>query len=164
MGTRPAEETRRAGALVGHVLIETLKKSIVWAPIVALALAFIGLDPPSPFDASLDLIGQTTSAVALFASGLILARYRLTLGVEPVALALIKDVAQPAAMVATAFALGIGGTDRSEAVILTAMPASVVGPMLAVRYGAYEPESASALIIGTVLSSVTLIAVVSLVG
>jgi predicted permease len=122
------------------------------------------LSLPSPFDASLDLIGETTSAIALFASGLILARYRLTLGLEPLSLALIKDIAQPAAMLGIAIVLGISGTDRNEAVILTAMPSSVVAPMLAVRYGTYESESASALIIGTVLSIATLIAVVAWIG
>ena len=162
--TRSAEAAAGAGSVLGGVLLQTLKKAIVWAPIAALALAFAGVELPSPFDASLDLIGQTTSAVALFASGLILARYRLTFGIEPVTLAVIKDIAQPAAMLAIAVAFGITGTARSEAVILTAMPASVVGPMLAVRYGTYESDSASALIIGTVLSSATLIAVVALMG
>lgn len=162
--SRAAEDARDPRAVLIRVLVQTLKKAIVWAPIAALALVVVGIEPPSPFDASLDLIGQTTSAVALFASGLILARYRLVLGVEPVTLALLKDVVQPAAMVAIAIAFGISGDARSESVILTAMPASVVGPMLAVRYGVYESESASALIIGTVISAFTLIVVITLIG
>jgi malonate transporter and related proteins len=161
---RPADGTRSAGSLLGDVALQTVKKAIVWAPMLALALALAGVSLPSPFDASLDLIGETTSAVALFASGLILAQYRLNLGIEPTVLALIKDIAQPAAMLGIAIVLGITGTDRSEAVILTAMPSSVVAPMLAVRYGAYESDAASALIIGTVLSVVTLIAVVAWIG
>lgn len=161
---RATDDARGVGAVLRGVLLLTVKKSIVWAPMLALALALAGVSLPSPFDASLDLIGETTSAVALFASGLILARYRLTLGLEPTTLAVLKDVAQPVAMIAIAIALGLSGTARSEAVILTAMPSSVVAPMLAVRYGTYESDSASALIIGTVLSIVTLLATVALVG
>ena len=162
--TRQAGASRGAASMLGHVLLQTVRKAIVWAPLLAFLLVLAGVSAPSPFDASLDLIGETTSAVALFASGLILAQYRLTLGIEPVMLAVIKNVAQPSAMLGIAVVLGIVGTDRSEAVILTAMPASVVGPMLAVRYGTYESDAASALIIGTVLSIGTLIAVVALFG
>ena len=100
----------------------------------------------------------------LIASGLIIARFRLKFGVEPIGLALIKNVAQPAAMLGVAAVLGITGVARSEAVILTAMPASVVGPMLAVRYNTYESESASALIASTVLSVVTMVLTVVLFG
>ncbi|HET9311834.1 MAG TPA: AEC family transporter [Actinomycetota bacterium] len=163
-GTRPTDEDQSFGTVLRRVLITTASRSIVWSPFLALALVLVGFDPPEPFDASLDLIGQATSAVALFASGLIIARFRVTFGVEPIALAIIKNVAQPAAMIGIAAVLGITGVAKSEAVILTAMPASVVGPMFAVRYGAYESESASALIASTVLSIATMVAAVLLFG
>jgi malonate transporter and related proteins len=161
---RPADETRGFGALLGSVLVRTGSRAIVWSAFLALAIVAVGFEPPTPFDASLDLIGQATSAVALFASGLIIARFRLKLGVEPIGLALIKNVAQPAAMLGVAAVLGITAVARSEAVILTAMPASVIGPMLAVRYNTYESESASALIASTVLSVVTIVLTVVLFG
>jgi malonate transporter and related proteins len=161
---RPADETRGFSALLAGVLARTGSRAIVWSAFLALAIVAVGFEPPSPFDASLDLIGQATSAVALFASGLIIARFRLKLGVEPIGLALIKNVAQPAAMLGVAAVLGITAVARSEAVILTAMPASVIGPMLAVRYNTYESESASALIASTVLSVVTIVLTVVLFG
>jgi predicted permease len=65
---------------------------------------------------------------------------------------------------AIAALLGITGVARSEAVILTAMPASVIGPMLAVRYKTYRSESASALIASTVLSAVTMVLTVLFFG
>jgi len=162
--TRPTDEGRPFGAVLRRVLMTTASRSIVWSPFLALALVAVGFEPPDPFDATLDLIGQATSAVALFASGLIIARFRVTLGIEPIALAVIKNVAQPAAMIGIAAVLGITGVARSEAVILTAMPASVVGPMFAVRYGSYESESASTLIASTVLSIATMVAAVLLFG
>jgi hypothetical protein len=162
--TRPADGPQRFGALIGGVLVRTVSRSMVWSAFLALAVVAVGFEPPAPFDASLDLIGQATSAVALFASGLIIARFRLRLGVEPIALAVVKNVAQPAAMLAIAALLGITGVARSEAVILTAMPASVIGPMLAVRYKTYRSESASALIASTVLSAVTMVLTVLFFG
>jgi predicted permease len=162
--TRPADAARGSGSLLRDVLVRTGARSIVWSPFIALAFVAVGFEPPQPFDASLDLIGQATSAVALFASGLIIARFRFALGVEPITLALIKNVAQPLAMLGLAVLLGISGVARSEAVILTAMPASVVGPMFAVRYGAYESESASTLIAGTMLSAVTMVLAVVVFG
>ena len=145
--THPADEARGAGAILGHVLRKH-SKTLVWSPLVALALVAIGVHVPSPFDNSLDLIGESTSAVALFAAGLILSRYRLHIGAQPVMLALVKNLAQPALMVGLALVFGITGVARSESVILTAMPASVVAPMFAVRYRSYEAESASTLIVG----------------
>jgi len=161
-GTRPADEARGVGAILGEVLRTTISKTLVWSPLVALALVAIGVHVPSPFDDSLDLIGESTSAVALFAAGLILSRYRLHIGTQPVMLALLKNLAQPALMAGLALLFGITGVARSESVILTAMPASVVAPMFAVRYRSYEAESASTLIVGTVLSIPTLVLVVSL--
>ena len=161
-GTRPADEARGVSAILGEVLRKTISKTLVWSPLVALALVAIGVHVPSPFDNSLDLIGESTSAVALFAAGLILSRYRLHIGTQPVLFALLKNLAQPALMVGLALLFGITGVARSESVILTAMPASVVAPMFAVRYRSYEAESASTLIVGTVLSIPTLVLIVSL--
>ncbi len=162
--TRPADDARGFGPLLRDVLVRTGSRSMVWSPFLALAVVAVGFVPPEPFDASLDLIGQATSAVALFASGLIIARFRPRMGVEPIALAVIKNVVQPLVMLGLAILFGITGVGRSEAVILTAMPASVVGPMFAVRYGAYESESASALIASIVLSVVTMVLAVLLFG
>ncbi|MGH2631663.1 MAG: AEC family transporter [Actinomycetota bacterium] len=163
-GTRSPDEERGVGEVLRGVLRRTISKTLVWSPFVALAIVAVGVEVPDPFDASLDLIGETTSAVALFASGLILARYTLSLGFEPAVLAVIKNIAQPVAILGLAAVFGVTGVARSEAVILTAMPASVVAPMLAVRYGAYESESASALIVGTLLSLVTLTVTVAIIG
>ena len=160
--TRPSDEARGVGAILGEVLRKTISKTLVWSPLVALALVAIGVHAPSPFDDSLDLIGESTSAVALFAAGLILSRYRLHIGKMPVMLALLKNLAQPALMVGLALLFDVTGVARSESVILTAMPASVVAPMFAVRYRSYEAESASTLIVGTVLSIPTLVLIVSL--
>jgi malonate transporter len=160
--TRPADESRGFGAILGGVLRKTFSKTLVWSPLAALALVAIGVHVPSPFDNSLDLIGESTSAVALFAAGLILSRYPLHIGAQPVMLALVKNLAQPALMVGLLLLFGISGVARSESVILTAMPASVVAPMFAVRYRSYEAESASTLIVGTVLSIPTLVLIVSL--
>ena len=162
--TRPADETQGFGALLGGVLVRTISRSFVWSAFLALAVVVVGFEPPSPFDASLELIGQATSAVALFASGLIIARFRLRLGVEPITLAVIKNVALPAAMLGIAALLGITGVARSEALILTAMPASVIGPMLAVRYNTYQSQSASTLIASTVLSALTMVLTVIFFG
>jgi malonate transporter and related proteins len=161
--TRATDETRGFGPILGETLRKTISKTLVWSPLVALTLVAIGVHVPSPFDNSLDLIGESTSAVALFASGLILSRYRLHVGTQPVMLALVKNLVQPGAMLGLALLFGITGVARSETVILTAMPASVVAPMFAVRYRSYEAESASTLIVGTVLSLVTLTVIVGVI-
>ena len=160
--TRSADEARAFGAILGEVLRKTISKTLVWSPLAALTLVAIGVHVPSPFDASLDLIGESTSAVALFASGLILSRYRCAWAAAGDARA-DQEPPQPATMFGLALLFDITGVARSEAVILTAMPASVVAPMFAVRYRSYEAESASTLIVGTVLSIVTLVVIVSLI-
>ena len=47
---------------------------MVWSPLCAVALVLLGIPVPKEVDDMLALIGSTTSGVALFAAGLIIAR------------------------------------------------------------------------------------------
>lgn len=60
-------------------IIRALKQPYVWAPVIALVLLLFGIRVPALISAMLNLIGQTTSGVSLFVSGLLLAAYSLRL-------------------------------------------------------------------------------------
>ncbi|MGO8921509.1 MAG: AEC family transporter, partial [Xanthobacteraceae bacterium] len=58
-------------------LLETVKQPIVWAPVLAFVFVLCNVSVPSIVDHGLSLLGQATSGVALFASGIMLAAYKI---------------------------------------------------------------------------------------
>ena len=63
------------GTVIRDSVLHAAKQPYVWAPVIGLVLVLIGVEVPSLIDAMLNLIGQTTSGLSLFVSGLLLAAY-----------------------------------------------------------------------------------------
>src|SRR5271163_3530636 len=61
---------------LGDKLLETCKKPLVWAPMLAFAIVLCGFQIPVVVRHSLGLLGQASGGVALFASGIVLAAYK----------------------------------------------------------------------------------------
>src|SRR5204863_124345 len=83
----------------------TLKKPMVWAPLIAVALVLAGARVPPLIDNMLMLIGSSTSGASIFLAGLIIAAYEIRLNGEVIGNALVKMVAQPLLMVLLVAAL-----------------------------------------------------------
>ena len=50
-------------AQLGHILVNTVKKAVVWAPLLAFALILVGVDLPKEWEGSFTLLGQATGAL-----------------------------------------------------------------------------------------------------
>ena len=111
---------------------------------------------PKVIDDSLGLLGHSSAGVALFTSGIILAGYRIMLTKPVLILVLIKNVLQPALVCGGMLALGYGSPILGQTVITTALPPVAVVVMLAVQYRVAIPETASALLISTFASVLTM--------
>jgi predicted permease len=75
VGTTAPATTRHS--VLAESLLETVKEPIVWAPVLAFVLVLCDVRIPAIVDRGLSLLGQATSGVALFASGIMLAAYKI---------------------------------------------------------------------------------------
>lgn len=138
------------GALKG-----SLVQPVVWSPLAALAVVLVGIPVPKPVDNMLSLIGSTTSGVSLFAAGLIISAYKVRISAEIVGNVLGKMVAQPLFAVFLVALFAVKEPLARETILMCAIPSSAFAVLLGPRYGVYETESASTL----VLTSFAMVAV-----
>ncbi len=149
-------EGQRVSSLIVQSLANTLKKPMVWAPLIGVALVLAGARVPPLLDNMLMLIGSSTSGASIFLAGLIIAAYEIRLNGEVIANALVKMVAQPLLMVLLVAALKVGSPLAGEGIVVCAIPTAVFAPLLAPRYRIYEVESSSTLVATALLMIVTL--------
>lgn len=149
-------EGQRVSSLIVQSLANTLKKPMVWAPLIGVALVLAGARVPPLIDNMLMLIGSSTSGASIFLAGLIIAAYEIRLNGEVIGNALVKMVAQPLLMVLLVAALKVGSPLAGEGIVICAIPTAVFAPLLAPRYRIYEVESSSTLVATALLMIVTL--------
>lgn len=149
---------------VGGKIIGALRQPVVWVPFSGFFFVALDVDLPEVFDNSLSLLGNASAGVALFTSGIILAGYRITLSMPVLFLVFIKNVVQPGLVCAGMLWLGFGNPILGQTVVTTALPAVTLVVMLAVQYRVAIPEMASALLISTFGSLVTMSAFIWLLS
>jgi malonate transporter and related proteins len=132
-------------------VVHAVQQPYVWAPAIGLVLVVVGVHVPSLVDSMLNLIGQTTSGVALFASGLTLAAYAVKLNSVVGINAALKSMAQPALMLVLLRLAGTGDPLAREGAVATALPAAVIAVMLAARYKTYQSEAGSNMVLTVIL-------------
>jgi malonate transporter len=152
------------GTMVGAASVRALRTPYVWAPLVGTALVLLGVPVPGFFDNMLELIGNTTSGVAIFAAGLTLAAHRIALNVEVTVNTLLKMFAQPILMAILVLALGLAVPTAREGIVICALPSAVMPTILSTRYRVYESEASSTLVFTSLLMLVTIPIVVFLTG
>jgi malonate transporter and related proteins len=136
-------------------LLETVKAPIVWAPVLAFVLVLCNVRLPI-VDHGLSLLGQATSGVALFASGIMLVAYKIEVDLTALSLVLLKKVAQPALVLVGLLSLGYGAPIIPEAVLTTATPVMPIVIVLAVQYHVFEAPASSALFLSVIGSIFTM--------
>jgi malonate transporter and related proteins len=137
-------------------LLETVKEPIVWAPVLAFVLVLCNVRIPSIVDHGLSLLGQATGGVALFASGIMLAGYKIEIDLTALSLVLLKNVVQPALVLVGLLSLGYGAPIVPEAVLTTAIPVMPIVIVLAVKYHVLEAPASSALFLSAIGSMFTM--------
>jgi hypothetical protein len=154
VGTTAPATTRHS--VLAESLLETVKEPIVWAPVLAFLLVLCDVRIPAIVDRGLSLLGQATSGVALFASGIMLAAYKIKIDLTAISLALLKNVAQPAMVLIGLLSLGYGAPIVPEAVLTTAIPVMPIVIVLAVQYHVLEARVSSALFLSVIGSMFTI--------
>jgi hypothetical protein len=159
LGKMPIASTARPTARYSgfsEKLLETFKQPMVWAPLLAFALVLCDVKIPPILGRGLSLLSHASGGVALFASGIMLAAYKIRIDWIVSMLALLKNVVQPALVLGGLLLLGYGGTIVPEAVLTIAIPTMPIVIVLAVQYHVAEAQASSALFLSVVGSIVTM--------
>jgi malonate transporter and related proteins len=154
IGTTAPSTTRHSA--FAEKLLETVKEPIVWAPVLAFVLVLCNVRVPSIVDHGLSLLGQAAGGVALFASGIMLAAYKIEIDLTALSLALLKNLVQPALVLVGLLSLGYGAPIVPEAVLTTAIPVMPITITLAVQYHVSEARASSALFLSVIGSMFTM--------
>jgi malonate transporter and related proteins len=157
-------EVKQAGVLIRNGLTNSLVKPMVWAPLLGTVFVVLNIDFPKEIDKMLSLIGSTTGGASLFLAGLIISSYSIKLNVDVAFNIVGKMVLQPALMAFLVWLLAIPNPLGREAILICAIPASAVAPMLAARYQVYETEASSTVVLDSLLMLVTYTTFVLLTG
>jgi len=139
------------------VVVATAKNPLVVAPLAGVALSVAGLQLPAALDTFCTLIGASASPCALFAIGLFLVGKPIAGDIKEVGwLCVLKLVLQPAATYVLAFQLlAMDAVWAKSAVILAALPIGTTLSVLGQKYGIYVRRATAAVLISTVLSVLT---------
>lgn len=142
-------------------LLEFLKTPLF--PATVLALIFRTTPVPAALMTALTYLGNATIPLAMISLGLSISRMPVKSVTVPFTVAfLLKMVAMP---IIAFFALrwaGIGGIVRDVAVLESGMPTAIMAGVLANRYGSNGPFVSGAIFLMTLLSILTIPAILTL--
>ncbi|MGH8618187.1 MAG: AEC family transporter [Burkholderiales bacterium] len=137
-----------------------VRKPLVWAPAIGIAISLLGLELPAVAKSSLHLIGNATAGVSLFCLGLIMSGHSLKLTREVTGNVMLKNLAHPAFMFGLCVLFAIEGPLARQIILLCALPSATITAMFANEARVYEAEASTSIFTGTVLSILTLSAVI----
>jgi hypothetical protein len=143
---------------------------LIVSSIIGLVWGALSLPIPGPLAAFGDMMGASAGPCALFAIGLFLATQSVNalMGgkrtLEATWLIALKLVAHPAATWAFAHLFGLDTFATAAATILSAMPTGALAFVVAQRYGIFVERTSAVILGSTVLSVITLSAVMILFG
>jgi malonate transporter len=152
--------------IVRDVVLAVARNPLVVAPCAGLLLSAVGVRLPAPIATFCNLLGAAAGPCALFAVGLFIVGKRLRGNIAELGwLGVLKLVIQPAVTWVLAFpVLGLDPFWGGSAVLLAGLPTGALMFTLAQNYGLW-PEGASAVTIATtVLSVVSVSAILVLTG
>lgn len=148
-----SKSTKQNPILTG--LVAGLTSPLLWAPILGIAVVLAGYHLPMVVASSFELIGSTTSGVAVFAVGLVLAAHRVSLSRAVLLGTLGRIIVQSAVLFALLHLLHVVSPFAREALVCCSFPLATVVVLFAARYKSSEAESASMLLFSTLALAVT---------
>jgi malonate transporter len=158
----PAAEDGPVLSRIVRSIGRSILKPIVLAPIIGMILSLAGVTLPDLLASSLTLIGVGSGGVALFLTGLILSSQPFHADRNVVAGTLLKNAVHPLLAAGLVMAVAAPPPIGREAILLCAVPSGFFGILFGLRYGVVSRDAASTLIASSLLSVVTLPAVMLL--
>jgi predicted permease len=132
-----------------------LKSPLLWGPIIGIAIVIAKIPLSPVITACLRLIGSTTSGVAVFAVGLVLAAHAFQFSRVVFLGTLGRLTIQNVVLLALLRLLHVNSPFASEALVCCSFPLATVVVLFAARYKSSESETASMLLLSTLSLAVT---------
>lgn len=150
-------EGRGAGATMLSVLRSMSRNSMVLGIVLGALFNLSGLAMPSPVRSAIDMVSASAIPAALFALGGVLAQYRPEGDLRLVAyISAVSLVLHPAIVFGLGHLFGIGVGPLRSAVLMAAMAPGVNAYVFASMYGVAKRVNATAVLVATVTSILTI--------
>lgn len=133
-------------------LAHALKQPIVIAPLLALILAFFRIKFPDSVISAFDLLGKSTSGVALFASGIILFSYKIKITKTVWLIVLFRNLIIPFAIWGLISYFGFSKEIIRETVLTLAIPTATMSLILSIQYNRAQQLTATSFFLSTLVS------------
>lgn len=150
-------------AIAKDVALGVVKSPLVMAAVAGIAVSALGWTLPTPIETFLNLTGAAAAPTALFAMGLFLVGQSLRSGLKEVGWVVgLKLVVHPLITwwLATEV-LNLSPLYAASAVVLASLPTGGLVFLLSERYDVYKERSAGIILLSTVMSVVTVSAILS---
>jgi len=133
-----------------HVAKGLTKNPLIISIAVGILISVVGLEIPSPLSTFLDMVGGTTSAVAVFMLGAFLYGKQYSNLKTAFSLSLLRILFLPTITLATLTLFNLPSTSNSLLVLMNAMPVAVSLSVFSQRYNFYKETVASLTLISSV--------------
>ncbi|MDE1186487.1 MAG: AEC family transporter [Pantoea sp.] len=160
---RAAGETQRSTLAMLPVLMwRSVKKPIVWGPLLGVVLSAFGVKMPDLLLASIKPLGLSATAAALFLTGVILSARKLKINTMVISSTVTKLLIQPAIAWGIVLVFGLHGTVAVTAILMIALSAGFFGVVFGNRFGVQSPDAEAVLLLSSLLSILSLPLFISL--
>ncbi|SWD81412.1 AEC family transporter [Klebsiella pneumoniae] len=163
------EKARAAGENSGSTLAmlpvlmwRSVKKPILWGPLLGVVLSAIGIKMPDLLLASIKPLGLAATAAALFLTGVILSARKLQLNALIATSTIVKLLVQPFIAWGLVMLLGLHGSIAITAILMIALAAGFFGVVFGNRFGVQSPDAEAVLLLSSVLCILSLPLFISL--
>lgn len=129
----------------------SVKKPIVWGPLLGVVLSAIGIKMPDLLLASIKPLGLAATAAALFLTGVILSARKLQLNALIATSTIVKLLVQPFIAWGLVMLLGLHGSIAITAILMIALAAGFFGVVFGNRFGVQSPDAEAVLLLSSVL-------------
>jgi predicted permease len=123
-------------------MVHSLKRPIVWAPLLGLAVSLAGLHLPSFVDRSLAVMGSAADGSALVLTGLVVSAQKFEIGGSTLIAVLLKNALQPAVALGFAILSHLSIEQTRYVTLISAMPCGFFGVVFGKNFKS-SPEVAS---------------------
>jgi malonate transporter len=145
-------------------LWHSIKKPIVWSPVIGLVFACTGSNLPSFASRSLAVMGSAADGAALVLTGLVVSAQIFQVRVGTFISVFLKNALQPALALVVAWCLNLSVEQLRYVVLIGAMPCGFFGVVFGKRFGSNPPLASSSLIASYVVGVPTLAAWIAIIG
>lgn len=148
--TRPLPVGQKRPSAWSSVL-HALAQPVAWAPILAVIWVIAGIPWPKWLSPSFDLIKGANASMAVFAAGITLSAFKITINWQAILGCLLKMVMMPAALLIVGIIFHMELENLKMLVIAGALPPAFSGIIIANQYDTYVSTSTSSLALSVIL-------------